>query len=163
MVGCLPATDTQWKRVSVEPIESHGGSNAALVITPSITGQFYGTVRLLAQDDARKRPCRLFWGRYESDPHKIRAGDAATLIIASVDPDTDKPRLVMHGNGGEIAHDDLGSWANHRTTRAWIPFEVALRAKEVNNIWTFRYRFRLTKDVVFEMESLPASRREYGA
>lgn len=145
-----------WRRLNPPTIsfEPHGGNTAALVVTPSSSGRFYGTLRFIDKNNELTRPYRLFWGLYASDPHAIRAGDHVTLVVASVDEDRYKPRMVVHGDDGEISHNDLSDWAKQRKTLAWISFEIELRAQELMNTWKRRYRFRLTRDVSFEIEEI---------
>ncbi len=142
----------------------HGGADVSISCCPSQSGDFYGTGWLEGDAIIRKKPFHLSWGTYTGQYKRIRGGDKTTLAIAGCDGHQttygSDPHLHIF-ESSQIGEAYAESWPLKEWLRKgptvdlpWIDLRIELRAKQLPDIWKYRYRFRLTKDLEFEVEEL---------
>ncbi|MBM3776801.1 MAG: hypothetical protein FJW23_01000 [Acidimicrobiia bacterium] len=163
------AVEWGWKRTHpvTLTVSLHGGEDAAIAISPSESGDFYGTGWLLPSEEIqnirRERPFTLVWAHYAGQYRRVRGRDKSTLLISTLRERGTTLELRVHGDEGVIRTWDVSKARRQHRSRdddgrffeddlPWLALRLEVRAKQFPNVWTFDYRFRVNKNLKFEIE-----------
>ena len=136
-------------------IESCGGEDASLVLSPSVEGEYYGTANILSPDVRRKRSFDLYWERNPGRKNDIRSKDKATIVLAKIEDATShSPALVVCGDYGSVHRESLQSVRNGDLPLKWFHIRTEFRFDKSPHVWNHEYKFRLGKGFIFEIEEV---------
>lgn len=146
----------KWRPPTVT-LTPHGGSKASIAVCPSVDGQYYGSGALVGVE-RRQRPFYLEWVGGGNRVKSIRAGDNLSIAIAGLTADG----IQIYGDGGQLLEwvldkKELHRYGGLRESTPWTHVQIELRAKQFPNKWPYEYRFRLRKDLLFEIEEITQS------
>ena len=146
-----------WRKLNPPTItiESCGGDDASLVLSPSVEGEYYGIAHILNPDVRRKRSFDLYWERNPGRKNDIRSKDKATIVLARIeDATSDCPELVVYGDHSSVHRESLQSVRNGDLPLKWFHIRTEFRSDKLPHIWNHEYRFRLGKRFRFEIEEV---------
>ena len=124
-------------------IGPYGGTEACLVVRPSLDGEFYGIGQLMNSSFGPQQPFDLDWEKGHNK-RAIRAGDKDLIILSRVRQDYsyNPPVLAICGSAGNVWSISLSDEVMQ--SLGWIHFRTEIRSIQGSGTWVNEYRFRFS-------------------
>ena len=134
-------------------IEPCGGTEACLVVRPSLAGEYYGTGQILHHSLCPQQPFDLNWEK-GGKKKQIRSDEKESIILSMVripDHPFGPPVLVIRSESDNFCSIAL---KDEMLPLDWIHIRTEIRSTQSSKKWVNEYQFRIDKDSKFEIKEV---------